>query len=62
MRLPPVVATQGRAARVALPHMEEVLIRMVGGVATVLTNKDLGASLAVGILLVDAMDLPHVRL
>lgn len=45
-----------------LPHMEEVLIRAAGGVTTILTHKDFGTSLAVGVLLVNAVDLPHVGL
>ena len=60
--LPPVVAPQGRAARVALPDVDEVLVGPVGGETAVLAHKDLGASLAVGVLLVDPVDLPLVGL
>lgn len=55
-----VVAPQGGAARVALTHVEEVLFGTVGRVATVLAYKDLGAALAVGVLLAHTMDLPQV--
>lgn len=57
-----VVAAQGRAPGVALPDMEEVLVGAAGREAAVFTNEDLGAALAVGVLLVHAVDLPHVRL
>lgn len=57
-----IISAKGRASRMTLPHMEEVLIRTAWGVTTILTHKDFGASLTVGVLLVDAMDLPHVRL
>lgn len=46
----------------ALPHVKEVLIRAAGCITTILTHKDFGASLTVGILLMNAMNLPHVRL
>ena len=62
MGLPPVVAPQSRAARVALPHVDKVLVGPVGGEAAVLTHKDLGASLAVGVLLMNPVDLPLVGL
>ena len=62
MRLAPVVASQGRAAGVALTHVQEVLVRSVGRVAAVFTHKDLGAALAVGVLLPHAVDLPQVGL
>lgn len=62
MGLAAVVPSQGGTTRVALSHVEEVLIRAARGVTAILTHKDLGASLAVGVLLVDAVNLPHVRL
>lgn len=62
MCLVAVVAAQGLAARVALAHVEEVLVGLVGRVAAVLAHEDLGATLAVGILLENAMDLPQVGL
>lgn len=62
MGLAAVVPAEGGTARVALSHMEEILIRAAWGVTTILTHKDLGASLAVGILLVNAVNLPHVGL
>lgn len=46
----------------ALPHVEEVLVRSAGRVAAVLADKDLGAALAVRVLLLHAVDLPHVGL
>lgn len=57
-----VVAAQGGASRMALAYMEEVFIGSVGGEATVLAHKDLGAPLAIGVLLADTVDLPHVGL
>lgn len=57
-----IVPAQGRASRMTLPHMEEVLIRAGWGVTTILTHKDFGTSLTVGVLLMNAVDLPHVRL
>lgn len=62
MGLAAIIPAEGRASRVTLPHMEEVLIRAARGVTTILAHKDFGASLAVGVLLMDAVDLPHVRL
>ena len=62
MGLPAVVAPQGGAPRVTLPHVDEVVVGPVGGEAAVLTHKDLGASLAVSVLLEDAVDLPLVGL
>lgn len=62
MCLAAIVPAQGGTARVALPHMEEIFIRAARGVTTILTHKNLRASLAVGVLLVDAMNLPHVGL
>lgn len=60
MGLAAVVPAQGWAAWVALSHMEEVLIGPARSVTTVLTHKDLGASLTVGVLLVHTMYLPHM--
>lgn len=60
--LAPVIPAEGGASRMTLSHMEEVLVRAAWGVTAVLTHKDLGTSLAVGVLLMDAVDLPHVRL
>lgn len=57
-----VVSAEGGAPRVALLHMQEVFIRAAGGVTTVLAHKDLGTSLSVGVLLVDAVNLSHVGL
>lgn len=62
MGLAAVVSAEGRAARVALPHMEEVFIRAAGCEAAVLTHEDLGTSLSIGVLLKNAMNFPHVRL
>lgn len=62
MGLAAVVPAEGRTTRVALSHMKEVLIRATRGVTAVLTHKDLGASLAVGILLVNTVNLPHMGL
>lgn len=62
MGLAAIIPAEGRASRVTLPHVEEVLVRAAGGVTAILAHKDLGASLPVGVLLVDAVDLPHVRL
>lgn len=62
MGLAAIVPAEGRTAGVTLPNMEKVLIWAARRVTAVLTDKDLGASLAVGILLVDAVDLPHVGL
>lgn len=57
-----IVPAKSGTARVALSYMKEILIRATGGVAAILTHKDLGASLAIGILLVNAVNLPHVGL
>lgn len=57
-----VVSAEGRAPRVALLHVQEVFIRAAGGVATVFTHKDLGTSLSIGVLLVNAVNLSHVGL
>lgn len=62
MGLAAIIPAEGGASRMALSHVEEVLIGAARGVTTVLAHEDLGASLAVGVLLVDAVDLPHVRL
>lgn len=62
MSLTTVVPAESRAARVALSHMEEVLIRPAWCITTILTHKDLGASLAVSILLMYAMNLSHMGL
>lgn len=62
MGLPPVVAPQRRAARVALSHVDKVLVGPVGGEAAVLAHEDLGAPLSVGVLLVHAVDLALVGL
>ena len=62
MGLAAVIPAKGWASRMTLPHMAEVLIRAARGVTTILTHKDLGTSLPVGVLLMNAMDLPHVRL
>lgn len=55
-----IVSPQGWAARVMLSYMYEVFIWSPRREATVLTNKDLGAALAVGVLLPHAMNLPQV--
>lgn len=57
-----IVSPQGRAARMMLTNMDEIFIRSSRGEATVLAHKDLGAPLAVGILLPHPMDLPQVGL
>lgn len=57
-----VVSAEGGAPWVALLHMQEVFIRAAGGVAAVFTHKDLGASLSIGVLLVNAVNLSHVGL
>lgn len=60
--LAPIIPAEGGASGMTLSHMEEVLVRAAWRVTAVLTHKDFGTSLAVGILLMDAVDLPHVRL
>lgn len=62
MGLAAIIPAKGGASRMTLSHVEEVLVRAAGGVTTILTHKDFGASLTVGVLLMDAVDLPHVRL
>lgn len=62
MGLAAVVPAEGRTPGVTLSHMEEVLIRTVWGVTTILTHKDLGAPLTIGVLLVNTMNLPHMGL
>lgn len=57
-----VVSTEGGASGVALLHMQEVFIRAAGGVTAVFTHKDLGTSLSIGVLLVNAVNLSHVGL
>ena len=57
-----VVPPQGRAAGVTLTHMQEVLLGPRGGEAAVFAHEDLGAALAVGVLLSHAVDLAQVRL
>lgn len=62
MRLAAVVPAEGRTTGVTLSHMEKVLIRAAWGVTTVLTHKDFGPSLTVGILLMNTVNLPHMGL
>lgn len=57
-----IVATERRTGWMMLPHMKEVLIRPTWGIATVLTYKDLRASLPVGIVLVNTVNLSHMGL
>ncbi len=57
-----VITAQCRAAGVLLSDVEKVFVRPVGGEAAVLAHEDLGAPLAVCVLLPDAVDLPQVRL
>ena len=56
------VSPQGRTARMMLTNMYEVFVWSSSGEATVLTHKDLGAALAIGVLLPHAVDLPQVGL
>lgn len=60
--LAPIISTESRTTWVMLSHMKEVLIRATWCIAAILTHKDFRPSLAVGILLVDTMNLPHVGL
>ena len=60
MSLAAVVPAEGGTAGMTLSHVEEVLIWTTGGVTTVLTHEDLGTSLTVSILLVNAVNLPHM--
>lgn len=62
MGLASIIPAEGRTTRMTLPHMEEVFIRAAWCVTTILTYKYFGTSLTVGILLVDTMNLPHMRL
>lgn len=57
-----IIPAKGGASRMTLSHVEEVLVRATWGITTILTHKDFGTSLTVGVLLMDAVDLPHVRL
>lgn len=57
-----VVSAQGGAPGVALLHVHKVLVGAAGRVAAVFTHKDLGSSLSVGVLLVNAVNLPRVGL
>ncbi len=57
-----VITAQRRAAGVLLSDVEKVFVRPAGGEAAVLAHEDLGAPLAVCVLLPDAVDLPQVRL
>lgn len=57
-----VVSAQSRTFRMPLAHVHEVLIGSAGSEAAVLTDKDLGAALPVGVLLPHTVDLAQVRL
>lgn len=57
-----VVTPKRGAARVLLSHVQEILVWSAGSEAAVLAHEDLGASLAVRVLLTHTVDLAQVRL